>query len=76
MFLYENEAAGLEQTAAVTMATRVLQAFKKDIFVHPPECLTASLKGGWKFSFPKMFDSYRLVLKCKWAPGSLTSAQP
>ena len=35
--------------------------FKKGIFVHPPwvpNCLQ-NLKGGWRFSFPKMFDSYR-----------------
>ena len=35
--------------------------FKKGIFVHPPwvpNCMQ-NLKGGWKFSFPKMFDSYR-----------------
>ena len=35
--------------------------FKKGIFVRPtwvPNCLQ-NLKGGWKFSFPKMFDSYR-----------------
>ena len=35
--------------------------FKKSIFVHPPRapnCMQ-NLKGGWKFSFPKMFDSYR-----------------
>ena len=39
--------------------------FKKGIFVHPPwvpNCMQ-NLKGGWKFSFPKMFDSYRLDLK-------------
>ena len=40
--------------------------FKKGIFVHPswvPNCMQ-NLKGGWKFSFPKMFDSYRdLFLK-------------
>ena len=37
--------------------------FKKGIFVHPPwvpNCMQ-NLKGGWKFSFPKMFDSHRLV---------------
>ena len=35
--------------------------FKKGIFVHPPwvpNCMQ-NLKGGWKFSLPKMFDSYR-----------------
>ena len=35
--------------------------FKKSIFVHPPwapNCMQ-NLKGGWKFSFPKMFDSFR-----------------
>ena len=35
--------------------------FKKSIFVHPPwapSCMQ-NLKGGLKFSFPKMFDSYR-----------------
>ena len=35
--------------------------FKKGIFVHPPwvpNCMY-NLKGGWKFSFPKMFDCYR-----------------
>ena len=34
--------------------------FIKGISVHPPwvpNCLK-NLKGGWKFSFPKMFDSY------------------
>ena len=39
--------------------------FKRSIFVHPPwvpNCMQ-NLKGGWKFSFAKMFDSYRLVLK-------------
>ena len=42
--------------------------FKKGIFVHPPwvpNCMQ-NLKGGWKFSSPKMFDSYRdLFLKLK-----------
>ena len=35
--------------------------FKKGIFVHPPECLTACKiwTEVWKFSFPKIFDSYR-----------------
>ena len=35
--------------------------FKKGIFVHPPwaPICMQNLKGGWKFSFPKMFDSYR-----------------
>ena len=35
--------------------------YKKGIFVHPrwvPNCMQ-NLKGGWNFSFPKMFDSYR-----------------
>ena len=35
--------------------------FKKGTFVHPPwvpNCMQ-NLKGGWKFSFPKIFDSYR-----------------
>ena len=35
--------------------------FKKGIFVHPlwvPNCMQ-NLKGGWKFSFPMMFDPYR-----------------
>ena len=35
--------------------------FKKSIFVHPPwapNCMQ-NLKGGWKSSFPRMFDSYR-----------------
>ena len=40
--------------------------FKKGIFVHPPwvpNCMQ-NLKGGWKFGFPKMFDSYKdLFLK-------------
>ena len=39
---------------------------KKGIFVHPPprvpNCMQ-NLKGGWKYSFPKMFDSYRDLLK-------------
>ena len=38
--------------------------FKKGIFVHPPwvpNCMQ-NLKGGWKFSSPKMFDSYRDLL--------------
>ena len=38
--------------------------FKKSIFVHlpwAPNCMQ-NLKGSWKLSFPKMFDSYRLVL--------------
>ena len=46
--------------------------FIKGIFVHPPwapNCMQ-NLKGGWKFSFPKMFDSYRLVInnlfKIRW----------
>ena len=40
--------------------------FKKGIFVHPPwvpNCMQ-NLKGGWKFSFPKMFDSYRDLFSC------------
>ena len=55
-FLYENEAPGLEQAAVVTMTTRVLRPF-----VHPPWApnYMQNLKGGWKFSFAKMFDSYR-----------------
>ena len=59
-FLYENEALGLEQAAVVTMATRVLQPFKGYFCASPwaPNCMQ-NLKGGWKFSFPKMFDSYR-----------------
>ena len=35
--------------------------FKKGIFMHhpwAPNCMQ-NLKGGWKFLFPKMFDSYR-----------------
>ena len=35
--------------------------FKKGIFVHPPwvpNCMQ-NLKEGWKFSFPKILDSYR-----------------
>ena len=35
--------------------------FKKGIFLHlpwVPNCMQ-NLTGGWKFSFPKMFDSYR-----------------
>ena len=58
--LYENEAPGLEQAAVVTLATRVLRPLKKGIFVLPPwvpNCMQ-NLKGGWKFWFPKMFDSY------------------
>ena len=47
--------------------------FKKGIFVHPPwvpNCMQ-NLKGGWKFSFPKMFDSYRdLFLSLK--PGQMS----
>ena len=37
--------------------------FKKGTFVHPPwvpNCMQ-NLKGGWKFSFPKMFDSHKLI---------------
>ena len=39
--------------------------YKKGIFVHPPWVpnFMQNLKRGWNFSFPKMFDSYRLVLK-------------
>ena len=36
-------------------------AFKKGVFVYTPwvpNCMK-NLKDGWKFSFPKMFDSYR-----------------
>ena len=35
--------------------------FIKGIFVHPPWASNSmqNLKGGWKFSFPKMFDSYK-----------------
>ena len=42
-------------------STFITHTFKKGIFVHPPwvpNCMQ-NLKGGWKFSFPKMFDSYR-----------------
>ena len=42
--------------------------FKKGIFVHPPwvpNCMQ-NLKGGWKFSFPKMFDSYRDLFLITW----------
>ena len=43
-------------------------SFKKAIFLHPPwvpNCMQ-NLKGGWKCSFPKMFDSYRdLFLKSR-----------
>ena len=40
---------------------KIAATFNKGIFVRPPECLTACniWRGGWKFSFPKMFDSYR-----------------
>ena len=42
--------------------------FKKGIFVHSPwvpNCMQ-NLKGGWKFPFPKMFDSFRdLFLRFK-----------
>ena len=60
-FLYENEAPSLEQAAVVTTTTRVLRPLKRAFFCVPPECLAAykTLKGGWKFSFPKMFHSYR-----------------
>ena len=46
-------------------------AFKKGIFVHPrwvPNCMQ-NLNGGWKFLFPKMFDSYRdlfLTVRSSW----------
>ena len=66
-FLYENEALGLEQATVVTMATGVRATFNKGIFVHSPwvpNCMQ-NLRGGWKFSFPKMFDSYRLVPKMR-----------
>ena len=59
-FLYENEAPGLEQAAVVTMATRVLRPLKRVFLCIPPECLTACKI--WKFSSPKMFDSYRDLL--------------
>ena len=49
--LYENEAPGLEQAAVVTMATSTA-TFKKGFFLPPP-------RAGWRFSFPKMFDSFR-----------------
>ena len=42
---------------------------KKGMFGHPPwvpNCMQ-NLKGGWKFSFPKMFDSCRLVLNKTFA---------
>ena len=52
---------GLEQAAVVTMATRVLRPLKRAFVCIPPERLTACKiwRGGWKFSFPKMFNSYR-----------------
>ena len=40
---------------------RSAATYKKGIFVHlpwVPNCMQ-NLKGDWKFSFPKMFDSYR-----------------
>ena len=64
-FLYENEAPYLKQAAVVTMATRVLQPLKRHFCASPwvPNCMH-NLKGGWKFGFPKVFDSYRdLLLK-------------
>ena len=44
--------------------------FNKGIFVHSPWVPTCmqNLKGGWKFSFPKMFDFYRLVLNTEKVP--------
>ena len=45
--------------------------FKKSIFVHPPRapnCMQ-NLKGGWKFSFFKMLDSYRLVINNSYIRG-------
>ena len=58
---------GHEQVAVVTMATRVLRPLKKAFLCIPLSayCMQ-NLKGGWKFSFPKMFDFYRdLFLKLK-----------
>ena len=57
-FLYENGAPGLEQAVAVAMATRVLQPWKGHFWASPwvPNWMQ-NFKGGWKFLFPKMFDS-------------------
>ena len=60
-FLYENEVPGLKQAVVITMATRVLQPLQRAFLCIPlsvPNCMQ-NLKGGWKFSFPNMFDSYR-----------------
>ena len=55
MFLYENEAPGLEQAVVVTMATRVLRPLKRAFLCIPPESLTACKiwRGVENFHFPR-----------------------
>ena len=59
----ESESRNRNLSAAVihVKPNKSAATFKKGIFVHPPwvpNCMQ-NLKGGWKCSFPKMFDSYR-----------------
>ena len=50
-FLYENKAPGLEEAAVVTMATRVLQPFKRAFLCTPLSALLyAKFEGGLKIS--------------------------
>ena len=60
---WESESRNRNLSAAVlhVKPNKSAATFKKGIFVHPPwvpNCMQ-NLKGGWKFSFPKIFDSYR-----------------
>ena len=58
--MFVSTAFRQEQSYIVTMATKMLQPLKKAFFCIPPvpNCMQ-NLKGSWKFSFPKLFDSYR-----------------
>ena len=62
-FLYESNRCYHGNKSAATS--------KRGIFVYThwvPNCMQ-NLKGGWKLSFPKMFDSYRdLFLNCHVQP--------
>ena len=53
--MFVSTAFGQEQSSIVTMATKMLQFL---CIPRVPNCME-NLKGSWKFSFPKLFDSYR-----------------
>ena len=53
--MFVSTAFGQEQSSIVTMATKMLPFL---CIPRVPNCME-NLKGSWKFSFPKLFDSYK-----------------